>query len=77
MIMKNTGTFNDMQSSKWIVTSLPNYQYFFSNDKTKVGLIGRLLMAKFKLLNSDTNCKATCTDIQSGAATENPSVDLE
>ena len=22
-------------------------------------------------------CKATCTDIQSGAATENPSVDLE
>ena len=64
-------------SDKSIVTSLPNYQDLFSNDKTKVGLIGRLLMAKFKLLKSDTKCKATCTDIQSGAATENPSVDLE
>ena len=59
------------------MTSLPNYQDLFSNDKTKVGLIGRLLMEKSELLKSDTNCKATCTNIQSGGASENPTVDLE
>ena len=64
-------------SDNALVTSTPNYQDLFSYDKAKIVTIGRLLLGKFKLLNTDIiNCNATCTD-SSGAATDIISVDLE
>ena len=64
-------------SDNALVTSTPNYQDLFSYDKAKIATIGRLLLGKFELLNTDIiNCNATCTD-SSGAATDIISVDLE
>ena len=67
-------------SDNSLVTSTPNYHDLFSNDKVKIGTIGRILMAKFKLLNTDNysnNCKATCTNVSLDAATDTISVDLD
>ena len=64
-------------SDNSLVTSTPNYQDLFSDDKAKIATIGRLLLEKFKLLNTEIiNCNATCTD-SSGAATDFIAVDLE
>ena len=64
-------------SDNSLVTSTPNYLDLFSDDKAKIATIGRLLLEKFKLLNTEIiNCNATCTD-SSGAATDFIAVDLE
>ena len=53
------------------MTSTPKYHDLFCNDKFKVWTIGRILLAKFKQLKSDTdnNCNAMCTNVLLGAAT--------
>ena len=57
--------------------SIPDYHDLFSSDKAKIATIARLLLEKFKLLNTDTiNCKSMCTD-SSGAASDISSGDLE
>ena len=54
--------------------------YIFSNVRVKIGTIGRILMTNFKLLNTDdysNDCKATCTNVSLGAATDIISVNLD
>ena len=61
-----------------LVTSNPKYHDLFCNDKFKVGTVGRILLAKFKQLKSETdNCNAMCTNVSLCAATDTISVDLD